>query len=215
MTYLEMVNAVMLRLREDEVTTVNESNYSKLIGAFVNDAKRLVEDAWDWSALRTTFPVTTVAGTSTYSLTGSGQRSEIFYVLDETNDREIRKESDAEINRLNTLTNNDTGEAIRYSLSGLDSNGDLQIKFYQTPDSSASIKVYGVKRSGDLSSDSDSVKVPSNPIIQWAYSYALIERGENGGQSGAEQAIFAQNATTTAIALDAGQHPEELIWTTV
>ena len=210
-----MVNAVMLRLREDEVTTVNESSYSKLIGAFVNDAKRLVEDAWDWSALRATFPVTTASGTSTYSLTGSGQRSEVLYVLDQTNDREIRKESDAEINRLNTLTNNDTGEPLRYSLSGLDSNGDLQIKFYQTPDSEASITVYGVKRSGDLSDDADTVKVPWNPIVQWAYSYALIERGETGGQSGAEQALFANNALTTAIALDASQHPEELIWTTV
>jgi len=210
-----MVNAVMLRLREDEVATVNESSYSKLIGAFVNDAKRLVEDAWDWSALRTTFPVTTVSGTSTYSLTGSGQRSEVLYVLDETNDRELRKESNAEIDRLNTLTNNDTGEAVRYSMSGLDSNGDLQIKFYQTPDSVASIKVYGVKRSGDLVNDADTVAVPWNPIVQWAYSYALVERGETGGQSGAEQAIFANNAMTTAIALDAGQHPEELIWETV
>ena len=39
MTYLQLVNAVMRRLREEEITTVDESDYAKLIGDFVNDAK--------------------------------------------------------------------------------------------------------------------------------------------------------------------------------
>ena len=59
MTYLELVNKVLIRLREDEVGSVNQTAYSKLVGEFVNDAARLVEDAWDWSALRTTLTVTT------------------------------------------------------------------------------------------------------------------------------------------------------------
>ena len=59
MTYLQLVNSVLRRLREDEVTTVGQNAYSKLIGEFVNDAKRTVEDAYDWTALRTTITVTT------------------------------------------------------------------------------------------------------------------------------------------------------------
>ncbi len=54
MTYLNLVNNVLRRLREEEVTSVQGSTYSKMVGDFVNDAKRMVEDAWDWSALRTT-----------------------------------------------------------------------------------------------------------------------------------------------------------------
>ena len=71
MTYLEIVNSVLIRLRENEVQSVNENSYSKLIGELVNDAKRIVEDSWDWHALRTTFTVNTVAGTFSYQLSGS------------------------------------------------------------------------------------------------------------------------------------------------
>jgi len=53
MTYLELVNNVLRRLRETEVTSVQSTSYSKLIGDIVNDAKRLVEDSWDWKVLNT------------------------------------------------------------------------------------------------------------------------------------------------------------------
>jgi hypothetical protein len=46
MTYLQLVNKVLTRLREDTVSTVSQNTYSALVGEFVNDAKRLVEDAW-------------------------------------------------------------------------------------------------------------------------------------------------------------------------
>ena len=36
MTYLQLDNSVLRRLREDEVTTVGQNSYSKLIGEFVN-----------------------------------------------------------------------------------------------------------------------------------------------------------------------------------
>ena len=61
MTYLEMVNNILKRLRERQVSSVNENTYSALIGVLINDAKREVENAWDWSALRTSFAATTSA----------------------------------------------------------------------------------------------------------------------------------------------------------
>jgi len=42
MTYLDIVNKVLIRLREDEVSAVSQTAYSKLIGEFVNDALRQV-----------------------------------------------------------------------------------------------------------------------------------------------------------------------------
>ena len=78
MTYLNLVNNVLRRLREDEVTNVSESTYSKMVGDFVNDAKELVETAWDWSALRSTLTITTAADDYTYSLTGSGNEGKVF-----------------------------------------------------------------------------------------------------------------------------------------
>jgi hypothetical protein len=68
-TYLNIVNEVLRRLREDEVSSVTQNTYSKMVGDFVNDAKQIVEDSHDWSALRTTVVVPTVADTTEYSLT--------------------------------------------------------------------------------------------------------------------------------------------------
>jgi hypothetical protein len=215
MTYLNIVNQVMRRLREEEVATVNESDYSKMIGDFVNDAKRLVEDAWDWTGLRTTHTITTVVGTPTYSLTGFGVRSKITSIHNETDNNVVRLESLARIREQNLGTDNANGVINYYAVDGVDSNNDIKIRLYQTPNAVKTLTVYGVKRTADLIDDADEVLIPSHVIVQWAYAYALRERGETGGESGAEQAIFAKNDMATAISLDAGYHPEETIWETV
>ena len=59
MTYLDLVNDVLIRLRENEVTSVQDNAYSKLIGKFVNDAKRQCEDAYNWNALSDTLSAVT------------------------------------------------------------------------------------------------------------------------------------------------------------
>ena len=215
MTYLQLVNAVLRKLREEEVTTIDESDYSKLIGDFVNDAKRLVEDTWDWTGLRHTYTVTTAAGTAQYSLTDFGVRSKILYVHNETENVEVLQESLQRIRKLNLQSESAQGPISYYAIDGWDGNGDAQLRFYRTPDSVKSISVYTVKRPADLTSDTDTVSVPTFPIVQWAYSYALRERGETGGQSAAEQAIFAQQELSNAVAFDAGLSPDETIWTTV
>ena len=53
------MNNVLRRLREEEVTTVNENTYSKMAGDFINDAKTTVEQSYDWSALRKTVVINT------------------------------------------------------------------------------------------------------------------------------------------------------------
>ena len=82
MTYLDIVNNILKRLRERTVSTVNESSYSSLIAVIVNDAKESVENAWNWSALRTTLSATTTSGIFNYELNGSLNS---LTVLDATN----------------------------------------------------------------------------------------------------------------------------------
>jgi len=82
-TYVDVVNNVLTRLREPVVTSVQDTNYAKLIGLFVNDAKREVEDAYDWNALGATVTLTTVSGTYNYTLTNSKTR---FRTIDVLND---------------------------------------------------------------------------------------------------------------------------------
>jgi len=212
MTYLDLVNKTLLRLREEEVASVTDTDYSKLIGIFVNDAIRYVESSWDWSVLRTTFPITTVAGTRLYSLTDFGVRSEVLYVHDETNNRVIPQESLQRIRELSLGTDNAQGTIQYYALEGVDSNGDVQIRFYQTPDSAVSINVYGVKRDNVLVNDTDTTDLPAPIIAQFAFAYALRERGETGGQSAGEQVALAQADLTNAVALEANLRPEEVNW---
>ena len=67
-TYLDLVNDVLVRLREAQVSSVSQNGYSSLVGALVNDAKREVEDAWNWDVLRDTVSFTTQQGTFNYNI---------------------------------------------------------------------------------------------------------------------------------------------------
>jgi len=212
MTYLQLVNSVMRRLREEEVTTVDEYDYSKLIGDFVNDAKRQIEDSWDWSAIRTTFPLTTVAGTSAYPITDFTVRSKIISVHNESTNQVVRYESLQRVRDLNLANNNAQGPIRSYTLDGVDANGNVQIRFYMVPDSAYNIDVYGVQRTAELVNDTDTTLLPTSPIVQYAYAFALRERGETGGQSAVEQSAFAKQDLNNAIALDANLRPEEVTW---
>jgi len=212
MTYLDLVNNTLRRLREDTVSSVADTDYSSLIGIFVNDAIRYVESAWDWSVLRTTLPITTISGTSLYSLTDFGVRSEVLYVHDETNNRVIQQESLQRIRELALGTNNAIGTVQYYALEGVDANNDAQIRFYQTPNATTTINVYGVKRDTVLANDTDTTSLPDQIIAQFAFAYALRERGETGGQSAGEQVALAQADLTNAIALEANLRPEEVNW---
>ena len=53
MTYLQLVNEVLKRLREDTVTNVvsNDDVVADMVVSLVNDAKRTVEDAHTWNVL--------------------------------------------------------------------------------------------------------------------------------------------------------------------
>lgn len=215
MTYLQLVNSVLRRLREEEVTTVDESDYSKLIGDFVNDSKRQVEDAWDWTALRNTYTLTTASGTPTYALTDFGVRSNVLYVHNETTNGYINQESLQRIRQLSLGTDNAVGTPYYFAIENVDSNGDANIRFYQTPNTVNTISVYTVKRTGDLTTDTDTILVPTAPVVQYAFSFALRERGETGGQSAVEQAAFAKQDLNNAIAHDASLNPEGTLWTTI
>ena len=84
MTYLDIVNNILKRLRERTVSTVNESSYSSLIAVLVNDAKETVENAFQWSGLRTTLTATTTNGTFNYELNGSLNAVTVLDVINVT-----------------------------------------------------------------------------------------------------------------------------------
>ena len=215
MTYLNLINNVLRRLREDEVSTVNETTYSTLIGDLVNDAKKIVENSFDWTALRDTITVATSNGTSEYSLTDSGDLAVIKDVINTTSKKFLYQRSKSYFNNVYYNQATLSGSPDYYTFIGTDSNGDLKVKLYPQPDAVYSLRFDVVVPQADLSSDADVLSVPTNPVLQLAYAMALRERGETGGQSAVEQFAVASTALTDAIAFDANRYPTEMTFVVV
>lgn len=78
MTFIELVNAVLVNLREEEVSTVTATPYVKLIARFVNAAKHEVEGTWRWHDLRSEFPFTATPGQKSYSVASNHQVLGVF-----------------------------------------------------------------------------------------------------------------------------------------
>ena len=214
MTYLNLVNSVLRRLREVEVTTVGFNSYSKLIGDIVNDAKDLVESAWDWSALRTTIAINTSSGTSNYSLTGSADKVKELNVINDTSNLVMQYQTNNWFDEQYHINTPLSGAPRYYTYGGVDTNGDQTIDVYPKPDAVYALRVDVVKRNAVLSADSDTLDVPESPVIQLAVALATRERGETGGTSTGEYFQIANRYLGDAIAHDAGRHPEELIFYT-
>lgn len=215
MTYLQLVNKVLTRLREDTVSTVGQTTYSALIGEFINDAKRFVEDSWDWSALRSTITVSTSASDYTYSLTNSGSFSEVKTVTNDTANAFMSYRSQDWFEQQLYLVDTVEGTPAYYTYNGIDGNGDTQVMVYPIPNGVYSIRFKTVLRTGELTEDSTEVNIPTLPIIYLATALATRERGETGGTSAAELFGIADKALADAIALDSNKHPEEMIYQAV
>ncbi len=214
MTYLNLVNNVLRRLREDEVDNVTANTYSKMVGDFVNDSKKLVESAWDWSALRTTLTITTAADDYTYSLTGSQNKVKVLNAINDTSNLTMQYQTQVWFDEQYLINTPVSGAPEYYTFNGVDSNGDTQIDVYPTPDASYSLKFKCALRNDLLSADTDTLAIPSEPVIHMAIALLARERGETGGTTAAEYFVIADKYLSDAVALDAQKHPEETIWYT-
>jgi hypothetical protein len=215
MTFVELVNNVLRRLREDEVVNVSQTSYAKLMGDFVNDAKTIVESAFEWSANNLEITVNATSASRTYALTGSGVAVRTINAINDTSDTFLRYETPTFFDKQYNMQEPLTGSPVYFTYRGFDGNGDTLIEVYPVPDDNYTLLFNIVKDPVDLVEDTDSVLIPHQPIIQLAYAMALRERGETGGQSGAEQFAVADAFLSDAIALDASKNPEKLLWRTV
>jgi hypothetical protein len=212
-TYLQLVNDVLIRLRENEVTSVFDSAYSKLIGKFINDSKRQVEDAYNWNALSDTLSAVTGADIFNYVLVGSGQRFRVIDVLNDTSDDYLRIKTTADMNRSFLLTTTETGSPRYYNFNGTDANGDTQVDLYPIPDGVYNLRFNIIKPQLPLSANADTLLVPPEPVIFGAVARAIAERGEDGGLAANEIYALYKQSLGDAIALESGRYLEEDSWT--
>ena len=219
MTYREVINEVLIRLRETPIASdwsgsINDSStvsdYNKVIGALVNDAKRSIESYHDWQILRETVNITTVADTKNYSLS-SGQEFKIIDVINNATGNELLQVSRAYLNRERYPTAS-TGEPHYYGFNGADSSNNLKVDLSPTPNKAEIISFDIVKYQDALTTASTVVKIPTKPLILGAFARALSERGEDGGTQSSIAAQEAASSISQAIMMDAGNTQFESDW---
>jgi hypothetical protein len=208
MTYLELINNVLIRLRETQVSTNNETTYSSLIGLFVNDAKRQIEDSFNWNVLGQTVTITTVSATYQYSMTGAGQKFQVQDAINTTSNIGMKNISFVEMNRYQNLVPTTNGIPQFYAFDGVDASSDTKVTLYPRPDGVYNIPFSLTVPQATLSSDATSVLVPDFLVAQNAYARALVERGEDGGLSSSEAYQLYKSMLSDYIALEGTRYPE-------
>jgi hypothetical protein len=210
--YLELVNEVLIRLREDPVTSVNQNKYSRLIALYINDAKRQIEDAYNWNALSDTLTIQTSPDLFNYVLTGAGIRFRVIDFVNGTSDWFLEYQGTSAMNDLFLNQPIRKGPPQYYNFNGVNVNGDTQVDVYPIPDAAYELYLNIIKPQAELTQDSQQILIPSEPVIFLAYAKALAERGEDGGLSSSEAYGLYQNSLADHIAIEGNKYPEEFTW---
>jgi len=219
MTYRELINQVLIRLREDTIPinwsgAINDSStvsaYHKVIGALINDSKRSVESYHDWLNLRETVSFNTVAGTKNYNLS-SGQEIKILDVVNNTTGIHLNQVSKVYINSVKYPTEN-TGEPLYYAFNGSDASNNLKVDLSPVPTTVDTLDFEIIKHQDSLTSASTILKVPFQPVILGAWARAIAERGEDGGTQSSLAAVEANESLKQSVILDSGNTQYESDW---
>lgn len=213
MNYLDIVNSVLRRMREDTVSSLYENRQSSVVAELINDAKRHVENAHNWSALRTDLTIATAGGINSYRLVGSTNRATIMDVRNVTSSAMIRQVPASWIRRQDIITNSPGETRPSYWASdGVHSSGDMLLRLWPTPDDVYVIKAFCIIRDPDLAAEGDQLTIPSQPVLMLATAMAAQERGGVDSIDVQSAYTLAQKSLGEHVMLDAGLNPDEQIW---
>ncbi len=212
MNYIQLVNDVLIRLREPEASSVSDNPYVKLIARYVNDSKRVVEDSYNWNALSDTLSATTTADVFNYVLVGSGQRFRVIDVINDTQNSFVELASTKWMDQQFLMTTPQKGSPAYYNFNGTNSNGDTQVDLYPIPNGAYNLRFNIIKPQVPLAVNADILLVPEEPVILGALARAQAERGEDGGVQAGETYQLMRQSLADAIALESGRYLEEQEW---
>lgn len=210
MTYLDIVNKVLVRLRENQVGSLTENSYSTLIADLVNVVKREIENSWDWHVLRTTLSATTTNGLFNYVLQGFGTTSRVLNVFNDTDDIVMRNMPSNWFDSQFLMSTIQRGSPAFYSFNGVNSSGDIQVDVFPIPDAAYDLRFNIAMPQPDLVNATDTLLINPNLLIEGVISRALMERGEDGGS--ADQELRYRNMLADFISIEAGHRPTETVW---
>jgi hypothetical protein len=225
LSYLTLVNRVLRRLRETPVISVDQTPYSRLVGQIINDAKREVEDSWQWSMLLKTFSSTTVPNSTDLLAWPNTLGPRVRLAID-PNDQSSPGSCAGVASNLEVVEVSDTlacmssgpvfGEPDKLSIvlnpasSAVEDSCPWAWQMWPYPDSDYELITYVIDPQRDLVENTDIMLVPSAPVEMRALLYLLYERGEELGEYLTLTSKKADSALADAISLDSLQSWPEI-----
>ena len=212
-TKLQIINAVLPRMREGEVATSSSTTYASLVSTVLNTVRTQIEQSWMWRDLRDTYTVTVVPGTTSYALTSSGQFAQIIDVWNVTTNREVDRGTTAGFNlKFFGVSTVQTGDVTEYNPVGLDANYDVQIDTWPNVIATNSLKVNLYLPQQDPTADSTVILVPNQVLIEGMVAYLMAERGDDQGTAYQAQLDLYKDMLAGVIAAEIGQDESEGAW---
>ena len=233
MTYLEMVNEVLVRMREEEVTSVVDPENDpeqKMVCKFVNDARSFVERSHAWNALRRVWVIDLAHEQYKYNLTGASEQSSVYLLKYGTGNNLHEVPS-----KWIESKGREMGSPRWFAPSHVDKH-TVQVSVYPRPDESfggsgdifeytlaqfgqasfaapnKQLYAYGYGQGNRLVSNEDEIAVPDDPVMNYALAFSQRERGEAGGQNSAEIFALARQYLSDAISWDVTNSSGEYVW---
>jgi len=215
-TRLQIINAVLPRMRESTVATSSSTIYASLVASVLNVIKAQIESAWQWRNLRDTYTITVTPGVTSYALTGSGQFAQIMDIWNRTTNRELDRGTTRGFNeKFFGVTTVQTGDVAEYNVAGLDASYDVQIDTWPNVTSTHTLKANLYVPAADPATDATVVLVPNQVLIEGMVAYLLAERGDDSGTAVQMQVAIYERMLGDAIAAEIGQDSSEADWTPV
>ena len=214
-TRLQIINEVEQRLREAPSATSSSTLYSTFLAKLLNSVKTEIEQSWSWLNLRDTYTINTQSGTSSYTLTSSGQYAQILDIWNITTGQELQRSNFYDMNRkfFGAPNGPQTGAPTQYLPAGHDGNLDLTIDVWPVPTATTNslrANVYAPQK--DPTDDATVLVVPAQILIEGMVAYAMAERGDDSGTAAQAQQQYYRALLAGAVATEGGHDAYEQDW---
>jgi len=215
MTYIDLINRVLRRLREPQITSLSGEK-ALFYGQLVNEVKEDIENAGPWYALRTPLTGSFTPSTSTLDLTAStNQRSYILYqstgqpqafVTTVDKERRLCEVTWEQMDSMHVLDPDADEDVPAYFAYKKDNDG-VTIRVFPTPDLAYTYRFVFVVPQDELTVATTALLIPSTPVWREALVRAMEERGEEFNGSLEAARTQAQEALMQAILDDWAREP--------
>ncbi len=196
LTYLQMVNRLLLRINQTELASgvSSATGHAKIISQFLNEAQDHIALESDWYSLITSRTPSTVADTATLAVASDHMRT--LHLEDTTNNRVLVEDYQKAL-YYGDPDQDTTGTPIYFAIEG------ANYRFWPIPAGAYTLKDTYLATPTAMSSDGDNSSLPleaQNALI--SYAAVLMFEHQNNIERADRERVTYQRALDRAIYLN-------------